>query len=87
MKWVPQSHTVEKYLSQDGFIPLSLAPKLEMFNLFTSVHEALSLRQTHRDFQEVPAAFSFVGIINTARYPYTICPCSSHCNTLVCHRQ
>ena len=82
MKWVPQSHTVEKYLSQDGFIPLSLAPKLEMFYLFTSVHEALSLRQRHRDFQGVPAAFSFVGIINTATYPCTICPCSSHCNTL-----
>ena len=87
MKWVPQSHTVEKYLSQDGFIPLSLAPKLEMFYLFTSVHEALSLRQRHRDFQGVPAAFSFVGSISTATYPCTICPCSSHCNTLVCHRQ
>lgn len=87
MKWVPQDHTMEKCLSQDGFIPLSLAPKLEMFNLFTLVHETFSLRQTHREFQGVPAAFSFVGIINTAIYPCTICPCNSHWNTLVCYHQ
>lgn len=75
MLWVPQGQTMDKCLVQDaGFIPLSLAPELGMFNPFTSAREALIPGQAHTEFQGVSAAVTFVGIINMTISPLTSCP-------------
>ena len=88
MLWVPQGHTMDKCLIQDaGFIPLSLAPELGMFNPFTSAREALIPGQARTEFQGVSAAVTFVGIINMTISPLTTCRHSSHRNALVCHHQ